>query len=350
MSKKDASSTARERIEREIDDGGGCVETWETLSELRDAPDPDRRAFLRTVGLSFGALTLGSGVSAAAGPDGDADGGDRPEIETEEVRGRKRGQLVSEAVRSSEVRYVADELGEQPGLSTVRRYTVDGATGYEVRFGSDDESGPVIEYHKSDDLFDGELKVHGRARRGDGVTTVDGTKREVLDVATPTVESLLDGLDDLPAYADARAAADGEVVEEATAYVHNQRDDRKGLVVPVADGEDVVRRIVVEFADGFAGRDADGSLDGHVQDVTVDAGGDGVSTQGHITCVMGVCTDWCSKLCTVLKAAAGGGCGVKCARYIASWPIAVACGVICFALTHGTCYPTCQKQTGHDVG
>ena len=236
--------------------------------------------------------------------------------------------------------------GGKPGLSSVRKYTIDGATGYEVRFGSDDDSGPVIEYHKSDELFETETKVSGWDRRGDGVTTVDGTKREVLDVATPTVQSLVEELGDLTAYDGVPAG--GEIVEEATSYVHNQQDDRKGLVIPVADGKDVVRRIIVELADGFDNRA--GSLDEYVRDVTVGAGGDGISTQGHITCVFGICTDWCSKLCTVLKAAAGGGCGVKCLRYISSWPIAVACGVICFALTHGTCYPTCQNQTGHNVG
>lgn len=347
MTVENADSTPN-RIEEVVDDGDGCVETWEALSELRESVDPNRRQLLRKVGLSFGALTLGSSVTAASGPDDDED---HPEIHTEEVRGRKRGQLVSEAVRSSEVRYVADELEEKPGLSSVQKYTIDGTIGYEVRFGSDDEPGPVIEYHKSDELFEEGTKVRGRDRRGDGVTTVDGTKREVLDVATPTAQSLVGELGDLEAFDEILADTDGEIVEEATAYVQNQRDDRKGLVVPVADEDDekdVVRRIIVEFADGFEERD--GSLDEYVNDVTVDAGGDGVSTQGHITCVMGVCTDWCSKLCTVLKAVAGGGCGAKCLRYVSSWPIAVACGVICFALTHGTCYPTCQKQTGHNVG
>jgi hypothetical protein len=266
------------------------------------------------------------------------------------VRGKKRGQLVSEAVRSSEVRYVAEVLGEKPGVSSVRKYTIDGDSGYEVRLGSEGNSGPVIEYHKSDRLFDSETKVHGQDRRGDGVTTVDGNKREILDIATPTVRSLIEGLDGVTEYEEVRKAADGEIVEEATVYIHNQRDDRKGLVIPVAEGEEVVQRILVEFTHAFSENNTGNGVEDYVQDVTVSTGGDGVSTKGHVTCVMGVCTDWCSKLCTVLKAAAGGGCGVKCARYIASWPIAVACGAICFALTHGTCYPTCQKQTGHDIG
>ena len=111
MAKKNADP-ASDRINEAVDDGSGCVETWEALSEVRESPNPDRRRFLRTVGFSFGALTLGSGVSAASGLEeiGDEDE-DLPEIHTEEVRGRKRGQLVSGAVRSSEVRRVADELG-----------------------------------------------------------------------------------------------------------------------------------------------------------------------------------------------------------------------------------------------
>ena len=346
MAEKNANP-ASDRIKEAVDDGAGCVETWEALSELRESHNPDRRRFLRTVGLSFGALTLGSGVSAASGLEEQEDKDeDRPEIHTEEVQGRKRGQLVSGAVQSPDVRHVADELGEKPGLSSVRKYTIDGTTGYEVRFGSDNDPGRVIEYHESDELFETETKVSGWDRRGDGVTTVDGTKREVLDVATPTVRSLVEELNDLTAYDGVPAG--GEIVEEATTYVHNQQDDRKGLVIPVGEEKDVTQRIVVEFADGFDKRD--GSLNEYVRDVTIDAGGDGISTQGHITCVFGVCTDWCSKLCTVLKAVAGGGCGVKCLRYISSWPIAVACGVICFALTHGTCYPTCRNQTGHNVG
>lgn len=347
MSKK-GRSPASDQIEEAVDDGSGCVETWEALSELRESPNPDRRRFLRTVGFSFGALTLGSGVSAASGLEEKEDEEEeRPEIHTEEVRGRKRGQLVSEAVQSPDVRHVADELGEKPGLSSVQKYKIDGATGYKVQFGSDDGSGPVIEYHESDELLETGTKAKGWDRRGDGVTTVDGTKREILDVATPRVQSLVEELDHLTAYDG--LPADGEIVEEATSYVHNQQDDRKGLVIPVADGKDVVARIIVEFDDGF--HEHEGSLNEYVQEVTVDAGGDGISAQGHITCAFGVCTDWCTKLCAVLRAGVGGGgCGAACLRYISSWPIAVACGVICFALTNGTCYPTCQNQTGHNVG
>ena len=90
MDNKDTSSARRKEIEQKIDDGAGCVETCEALSEIRESGETDRRQFLRNVGLSFGALTLGSGVSTATGPDDD----DRPEIDTEEVRGKKRGQLV----------------------------------------------------------------------------------------------------------------------------------------------------------------------------------------------------------------------------------------------------------------
>jgi len=57
--------------------------------------------------------------------------------------------------------------GGKPGLSSVRKYTIGGATGYEVRFGSDDDPGPVIEYHKSDELFETETKVSGWDRRGE---------------------------------------------------------------------------------------------------------------------------------------------------------------------------------------
>lgn len=95
-------------------------------------------------------------------------------------------------------------------------------------------------------------------------------------MATPTVQSLVEELGDLTAYDGVPAG--GEIVEEATSYVHNQQDDRKGLVIPVADGKDVVRRIIVELADGFDNRA--GSLNEYVRDVTVDAGGDGISTQG----------------------------------------------------------------------
>lgn len=342
--RKKGTSSAADRIEDAVDDGSGCVETWEALSELRESPDPGRRQFLRKVGLSFGALTLGSGVGAASASGEEDD--DYPEIHTAEVTGPKRGQLVSEALRSADVRYVADEMGEKPELSTVLEHSIDGATGYEVRFGSADDPGPVIEFHKSDELLEEGTKVRGWEGRGDGVSTVDGTNREVLDVATPTVLSLVEELSPLTEYGSIPAEA--EVVEEATAYVHNQRDDRKGIVVPVAEGKNVVRRILVEFSDGF--RDRDGPVDEYVEDVAVEGGGDGVSVQGHITCVFGVCTDWCSKLCGALKIVAGGSCGIKCARYIASWPIAVACGVICYAITKGTCYPTCRNQLGHNVG
>ena len=132
MAKKNADP-ASDRINEAVDDGSGCVETWEALSEVRESPNPDRRRFLRTVGFSFGALTLGSGVSAASGLEeiGDEDE-DLPETHTEEVRGRKRGQLVSGAVRSSEVRHVADELGGKAGAvvgTEVHHWWGDGVRG-----------------------------------------------------------------------------------------------------------------------------------------------------------------------------------------------------------------------------
>lgn len=41
-----------------VDDGGGCAETWETLSEARDKFTPDRRSVLKGVG-ALGASAVG---------------------------------------------------------------------------------------------------------------------------------------------------------------------------------------------------------------------------------------------------------------------------------------------------
>lgn len=177
-------SEARQEIEAKVDAGGGCTETWEALSQIRESKEENsRRNFLKNLGISIGALTMGTGTAVAHDSDEE-----KPEIEREEIRGRERGQLISEAVQSNQVRYVADELGQLPDVDSVYKYTIDGSNGYGIQFGNHKESTYIIQYYKSKDLYYTEVKAFGAKKVGEGVMTVDGSKNELVDIATPRVK------------------------------------------------------------------------------------------------------------------------------------------------------------------
>ena len=167
----------------------------------------------------------------------------------------------------------------------------------------------------------------------------------MIEVQTPQVERLVERLSVDDAYSRLKQEYDRSTLVEGDAVLKkNIRDGREGVIIPVEEGDSIVGRVIAERVQVAADmvREPD-QFDVEIQHVD-----DGISTQGHVRCVFGICTDYCALLCAALPIGAGAGCLATCLRYIAKWPIAVACGVICWAVGEGVCYPTCVNQTGHD--
>jgi len=96
----ESESEAIESINDAVDDGEGCVETWETLDTLRrDRNDEEssRRSFLRRTAVA-GSATLGLPAVAERAKAAAED------TEVTEVTGRDRGRLLSSALRDRRTR------------------------------------------------------------------------------------------------------------------------------------------------------------------------------------------------------------------------------------------------------
>lgn len=104
-------------LENAISDGGGCVETWETLSEIREETS-QRRGFLRKAGIA-GLVGLGATTSAssAAGEESDRlkfkvklpSGGF---LKVKELRGNKKKKKIEQARESVEYDELSGALAD----------------------------------------------------------------------------------------------------------------------------------------------------------------------------------------------------------------------------------------------
>lgn len=106
-----------EDIDNAISDGSGCVETWETLSEIREETSR-RRGFLRKAGVvGLAGLSTAASASSAA-----AHGSDRLKfkiklpsggfLKVKELRGRKKEKKVQQARESAEYDELSGALAD----------------------------------------------------------------------------------------------------------------------------------------------------------------------------------------------------------------------------------------------
>lgn len=328
-------SSHSERLNQEVSDGGGCAETWEAMSEMRE--ESDRRDFLTHVGATLGVLATGgtaATMSAAAHDNGSASDGDG---EVKELRGRERDQLLRRANQSTDVRQVAALLGEKPDPVKVFEYKADGDSSYGVTFGDPEIEGTTIEYRSPS--LDGEGVAHGGRPIGDGLRVVETKEGSMMSIGTQHVENALSRIPDTV------DASNGTLVREQSILVQALDGSAFDLYVPVVSDDDVVDRLVFSAK----GSPADADQDNLVE--TSGQASEGISINGHVGCgPFGVvCTDYCTVLCGSLGAGASAGCAGACASTVAGLPISVGCGAICGAVVAGTCYQTCKNNTGHDV-
>lgn len=67
VSPDDGADKAVEQVNEAVEDGGGCTEAWEALSNLRKQDNSDRRTFLKGIGASgAGAFGLAVGTSSVS--------------------------------------------------------------------------------------------------------------------------------------------------------------------------------------------------------------------------------------------------------------------------------------------
>lgn len=328
-----------ERLNQEVSDGGGCAETWEAMSEMRE--DSGRRDFLTHVGATLGVLaTGGAAATMSAAAHEEEDGSD---AEVEALRGRERGQLLRRANRSMDVRQVASLLGEKPAPTKVFEYTVDGDSGYGVTFGDSETEGTTIQYRSPS--IDGDGVAHGGRPVGDGVRVVETKEGSMMSIGTQRVENVLS---QIPDTTDASGGTDGTFAREQSILVQSLDESAFDLYVPVVRDDDVVDRVVFSAERSPAQAEPADFIE------TSGQTGDGVSTEGHVGCdPFGVvCTDYCTILCSSIAVGGGAACTAGCASTIVGLPLSLSggCGAFCGALTGATCYQTCRNHTGHDVG
>ncbi|MUV57065.1 MULTISPECIES: hypothetical protein [Haloferacaceae] len=103
-----------------VDDGGGCTETWEKLSDIRSSPDPrpgvDRRTVLKIGSLGI-ATTLVPGVATAdnkkdLGDGSDSTNGER-EVVIQRLAGKRRREAVDDALGNSDVQQLLNDAASE---------------------------------------------------------------------------------------------------------------------------------------------------------------------------------------------------------------------------------------------
>lgn len=336
MSSKRNQQDFSEELSERTPDGGGCAETWESLSQIRNE-DSGRRTFLSHVAVTLGIAVGGAGATASSALAADED----PHIDTEEIRGRERGQILRRANRSEDVQFVADQLGEKPGVHQVVRYSGENQEGYAVTFGDPEEKGTTINYYESPEISGGS-KANGGVPVGDGVRGASSDAKATLDMGTPAVEELSSDLTDLINVRDPNQSA---ALEQSILI---RGPDQFEFYVPVVQAQSNT----VGTADASNGDVVDNvviSGDGDpVSDSSVSASVGRLEAQDEVSiqstgCVGPVCMDACDTLCTALAGLSGLGCKAACTATVAGIPISPGCGVICAAVAAGTCWPTCTN-------
>lgn len=332
---------------------GGCTETWEALSEVRHSDSSaGRRSFVKRIGLTIGAISFGAGTATAHNTSHSTNDTD-VDIDARPLSGKERGHLLEEANTSGQMRYVVNQLGKKPDVSTAFEYTVGDDSGRGVIYGDPEgkREEPVIKYYESA-AFDGtDVKVmggYGSGKKETAVRTVDGDRGVVMDIHTTeavnAAESNYEAFSAMKANADANGESEQLAVSEAVlARDTHDPNDLFDIYVPIIEDDKIVDRVVIS---GTGNPQAPES-------VSISAGtGDTdnqVRTQGHTICgpFGQVCTDYCTILCSSLAGVSGTACFSACTGTVAGMPISPGCAAVCAGVVGGTCYPTCTNQTGH---
>lgn len=173
--KKTDVDDVAEQVNEAVQDGGGCTETWEALSDLREQSDTSRRKFLRT--MSTGAAATG-GIGSLSGTALAAE--DKSEQLVQEVTGAKKNKLRADALRTDELKtlrqHVIKNLDAKLRTNRVSVYEiqVEGESIDAVKF-------PIEGMENSVDASIAILTQEGAVKNALGTTTIadDDTVTEV---------------------------------------------------------------------------------------------------------------------------------------------------------------------------
>lgn len=299
----------------------------------------DRRQLLKAVGGATGSSALGvAGILGTSAAQTDVD------LRTSPLEGARRRRVVDAARNSAQFGYVTDQLGTAPDLSRAIEYGIDDISGVMTQFGPLSEGGPLVRYFRStafprsdrETRGSQDVRVVGVSRPGKGVRVIDGFFSTVTDVGiTPEVESLENKLD-----SNGKFQRTKRQVQRRPAKFELHTDTPYLLRDPSTPDDKFVYLLPITRDDEFHQFLRVWGTDPRTAKVRFDPAPSG----RHITCFFGICANWCTIICGVLAAAAAGGCGLACVAFIASAPIAPACGVLCGAVAAGICQPTCTKQ------
>lgn len=100
-----STDEAVEEVNDAVEDGGGCTEAWEALSDLRDQSNTNRRKFLRAMGA--GAAATG-GIGSLSGSALAAENEDEPPLQ--KVNGSKKNKLRAKAVQTDEFKTLRQHI------------------------------------------------------------------------------------------------------------------------------------------------------------------------------------------------------------------------------------------------
>lgn len=290
----------------------------------------NRRNVLKYIGGSAAATQLISGTAAghrgSSGP-----------IQSRELRGRKRGQLLKEANTSDAVDFVAEELGKRPGVSSVVEYS--GKSSGAAVIYRDEKDDCIIQYHQG---TTDEPKAFGSLRVDDGVRIVDSEFNTVTDIRTSKASRRVRELLDSPQATTASQNSEKGHSTGKGVLIQDREQELDGAFVPIeGDGEESDLLRIEEQPSG----EVVSILDSEFDRFSTQHGG--VSIQGHVVCdpiLNWICTDYCAVLCGSLALGAFGVCTGTCATTIVGIPISVDCGALCGVAVGGVCYPSCVNQ------
>lgn len=337
MSKGDnKSSDSRQRINDAVDDGGGCVEAWSSLSEMRKKDENSRRDFLRKVGVTLGAIPLGASATASADTAEEKTNSEQ-EVTVEEIQGKKRDKLVKEANSSEKVQFVANHLGKRGDVESVFKYTLEnGETGYGVTYGTSTTSkGHTIQWYKSESFPDG-TSATGSQPSGDGVITVDADSQSVLHIHGTSLQkqaiSALQNNSEYKAYKQQLSNEELLTSDSIVALDLSGSQTRTQIIIPVQQDSTIVARLSVAGS-GKPTTENVSSYSVHEE------------TNGQVSVQFSIGFDPCAALCGALSGLSGAACASACDATVVGIPISPGCAAVCAGVMAGTCMPTCKKNT-----
>lgn len=296
--------------------------------------------------MTLGAIPIGASAVANASKADDqpsnenlSRANDKSLVELDEVRGKKRGQLLQSANTSEKVDFVTDQLAGPDDVTSVYQFTLrSGTTGFGVTYGEADRAeGRTIRYYQSELYADGTVAAGGKPV-GDGIVGVrfDGTSKTISHVhGTPRQKAAMSVMQDNDEYNAFKRALDGAtLVEDETIIVRDLsgKAGQTSIFIPIENGEEITNRLVLTGPTWPS--------QSTVQKYSI------VASPGDQGAVEAMLSPQCVAICTALTGVGLFGCAGACGVIPVTAPIAPYCGQICAAVAVGTCGSTCTDLLG----